>query len=190
MTINLIDRFTWYMCPEFTVSRWSYFTWIALVFEQKCEPALTRMPLQSVLWTRITFMRIRIRLIRYHPDADPDSDFYLMGIRMWIRIRLFLPWCGFGSGSRSKLSSKGSNPWKSAKIGSYPYIFFWLVICQLVRIPIQLINLMLIRIRIFIWGRCGSRLPKWCGSMRIWIHNTDCNIGWYPMHIPDCEQFC
>ncbi len=22
----------------------------------------------------------------YHPDADPDSDFYLMQIRMWIRI--------------------------------------------------------------------------------------------------------
>jgi hypothetical protein len=25
----------------------------------------------------------------YQPDADPDSDYYLMGIRMRMRIRLF-----------------------------------------------------------------------------------------------------
>ncbi len=32
---------------------------------------------QSVLWIRITLMRIRIW--NYHPDADPDSCFFLYG---------------------------------------------------------------------------------------------------------------
>ncbi len=42
------------------------------------------------------------------------------------------------------------------------------VVCKLMRIRIRfrirLITLMQIWIRIFIWGGCGSRLPKWCGS--------------------------
>jgi hypothetical protein len=33
-----------------------------------------------MLWIRITLMQIRIRLI-YHPDADPDSYFFLCGSR-------------------------------------------------------------------------------------------------------------
>jgi hypothetical protein len=61
-----------------------------------------------VLWIRITLMRIRIGLITlmririrffyadptFHPDADPDLD-------------------------PDPSLKKGSNPWKSAKIGSY-----------------------------------------------------------------------
>ncbi len=35
--------------------------------------------------------------------------------------------------------------------------------------------------RIFIWCGCGSGVPKWCGSTRIRIHNTDSRKGtWEP----------
>jgi hypothetical protein len=72
------------------------------------------------------------------------------------------------------LASK--NPWKGAK-NRLIYYTFWLDICKLMRIQIrlqiQLITLMRIRIRIFIRcgseSGCGSRLPKWCGSMQIRI---------------------
>ncbi len=57
----------------------------------------------------------------YHSDADPDSDFYLMRIRIFIwygcgSVSDFSPRCRFWS--RSRLPNKGSNPWKSAQIGS------------------------------------------------------------------------
>ncbi len=50
----------------------------------------------------------------YPPDADTDADFYFVRIRMRTWIRPF---------TRIRIqilaSNKGSNPWKSAKIGSY-----------------------------------------------------------------------
>jgi hypothetical protein len=68
-----------------------------------------------------------------HPDTDQDLIFYLMRIRIplftLMRIRILT-------------SKKGSNPCKSAKIGSYS--IHWLDICKLMRIQIrfriQLIN--------------------------------------------------
>ncbi len=78
------------------------------------------------------------------------------------------------------LSSKSSNPWKSAKRGLHIFHTFWLDICKLMRIRIWInfdadpvFYLMRMRIRM----RIQSRLPKWCrncGSLRIriWIQNT------------------
>ncbi len=67
----------------------------------------------AVLLTRITLMRIRIGLITL--------------MRMRIRIQILA-------------LKKGSNPWKSAKIGSYIFHAFWLDISKFMRIRIQLIN--------------------------------------------------
>ncbi len=70
------------------------------------------------MWLRLTLMRIRIRI----------RLITLMRIRILIMIWCgsgcrfgfdFSPWCGSGSRSRSQLPNKGSDPWKSAKIGSY-----------------------------------------------------------------------
>jgi hypothetical protein len=54
--------------------------------------------MKSLLWIRITLMRIRNQdadlASTYHPDADPDYGFNLMRIRirlftlMWLRIRI------------------------------------------------------------------------------------------------------
>ncbi len=73
-------------------------------------------------------------------------------MRIWIRILLvtlmqilILPfiWCGSGS----KLPNKGSKPWKSVK-DRLIFHTFLLFICKLMRIWIQLITSMRIRIRI------------------------------------------
>ncbi len=137
---------------------------------------------RSVLWIRMTLMWIRMRiriplitlmririlfLFEADPAANPDST--------------FSPWCGPGSGSRIQIlasKKKGSNPLKSAKIGSYS-VHFSLTSANWCG-GIQLIN-------IYadpdadpdpdcIW--CGSRLPKWCRSLRIRmrIHNTDPDV--------------
>ncbi len=89
-----------------------------------------------VLYFRIPLMRVRMRV--------PDTDFYLMPIR----IRLF---------TLMRIRLQGSNPWKSAQIGSYS-IHFALTSADRDRIGIQLINLMRIRIKIlnFIYGGFGS----------------------------------
>ncbi len=68
-------------------------------------------------------------------------------------------WCGFGF--RSQHPKKGSNPWKSAQIGSYA-IHFGLSSAN--------------------WYRSGSSFSLWCGScflfdadtklMGIWIHKA------------------
>ncbi len=126
----------------------------------------------------ITVMRIRIRLIT------------LMRIEMQIWIMIFIwcgsdfsPWCGPGSGSRSKLLNKGSTPWKSAKIGSYS-----------IHYGFSLANLggsgSVFGSSLSLWCGSGSgflfdvdgdpvwgsKLPKWCEFMRIRIYNTGFNI--------------
>ncbi len=96
-------------------------------------------------------MRIRIFICcgsgsDFHPDPDPDPSFQI----------------------KAQTIKKCSN-----RLISHT---FWLFICKLMRI------------RIFIWCKsgcgsriqilicilcgCGSGFPKWCGSMRIRIHNT------------------
>ncbi len=79
-----------------------------------------------VLWIHITLMRIRIFF-----GCGSGSD--------------FSPWCEFGSGSRSRLLNKASNPWKRAQIGSYS-IHFGLSFAN--------------------WCRSSSAysLSLWCGS--------------------------
>jgi hypothetical protein len=84
----------------------------------------------------------------YHPDAYPGSEFYLMRIR--IRLFILMP--------IRQLSNKGSNPWKSAQIGSYSLRFCLSYKLMRLRIWVR------IRILIFIWCGCRSRLAKWCGS--------------------------
>jgi hypothetical protein len=74
----------------------------------------------------------------YHPvadpDVDPDSNFYLMRIRI------------LASKKKAQLLTKCSN--------RLIFNTFWLVICKLMRIRIRfrmdLITLMLIRIRLFV----------------------------------------
>ncbi len=100
----------------------------------------------------------------YHLDADTDSDFFYADPDPTFNLDL-----DPGTGSRSWLLNKGSNPWKSAKIGSYSIHFVlssanWCGSGSGLRI--QVITLMWIRIRIFIW----------CGSMQIRIHNTGLNF--------------
>ncbi len=84
----------------------------------------------AVLWVHITLMRIHMRihwfLFDMDPDVNLDPDFYLMSMR--IRIRLFTLMLLFHT--------------------------FWLVICKLMRIRIhfriQLVTLKRISILIFI----------------------------------------
>ncbi len=144
---------------------------------------------RSVLWSRITLMRIRIR-IRMRIRIQLIT---LMRIRMWIRILIFI-WCGSGfeSGSGSLLDADPypdptfhtdakPDPVPSFQIKA-PNLFkkcwnrlifntYWLVICKIMRIRIrfriQLITLMRIRILIFIW--CGSG----CGSGFLFDANAD-----------------
>ncbi len=54
----------------------------------------------------------------YHPDADPDADFYSMLIWMRMRIQLFTL-----MRIRTQILNNGVNPRKRAKICSY-YIHF------------------------------------------------------------------
>ncbi len=120
---------------------------------------------------RITLMRIRIRLT----------------ILMRMRIMIFI-WCRFGCGY-GFLFDADADPdptfhpdadthpsfqiksWKSAQIDSYSIGTLWLFICTLMRI----------RISWFLFDAdpdahlccgCGSRLSKWCRSMRIRIHKN------------------
>jgi len=90
---------------------------------------------------RIPITLMRIRILILF-DADPDPYFQ----------------------RKAQILKKCSNRLK--------FHTFWLAICKLMQIGIriQLITLMRIRILIFIWCGCGSRLPKW---FRIRIHNTD-----------------
>ncbi len=78
----------------------------------------------------------------------------------WIRITLMRygfdlsSWCGSGS----YLQKKAQTLEKVLKEDHFPYILAW---------HLQI----LMGIRIFIWcgcgSGCGSRLPKWCGKLRI-----------------------
>jgi hypothetical protein len=52
--------------------------------------------------------------LTYHPDADPDIDFFM-------RHRIH-PDADLDPDPDPRFQKKGSNPCKSAKIGSYPYI--------------------------------------------------------------------
>ncbi len=67
----------------------------------------------------------------HHIDADPNPAFYFES----------------GCGSGSLLPNKSSKPWKKCS-NRLMFRTFWLVICKLMRIRIQLITLMRIRIRI------------------------------------------
>ncbi len=123
---------------------------------KECPPSSS----QPVLWIRITLMRILMRIRRsgfwflfdadpdwtLHPDVDLDPD-------------------------PDPDPNKGSNPWKSAKIGTYS-IHFGLSSAS--------------------W--CGSRtgsgssLSLWCGSGNFFLFDADADPDYqndaYPQHCP------
>ncbi len=110
----------------------------------------------------------------FSSDADLDRDFYL--IRMRSRIRLFTMMRMRIRIQIPSFQKKAQTLKKSAQIGSYSIrsgysLSLW---CGSRCGSGSWIYLM--RIRIFIWcgfgSGCGSRWPKWCGSIRIRIHNT------------------
>ncbi len=112
---------------------------------------------------------------RYDNFFSPLSFVAVFGFRSRIFIWCgsgtdFSPWCG--SGSRSLLPNKGSNPWKGARTGSY-YKHFGLSSAKLMRIRIRIWILILIRCG----SGCGSWLPKWCGSGSTTLRSTGTSGG-------------
>jgi len=95
--------------------------------------------------TFLGMYRMRIRDSTYHPDADPDLDFYLMRIRIFYLAKI-----GIRNQMRTRIRPK------PLVKGSNRLIFhtFWLVICKLMLIRVrfwtQIIILKRIRIRNFI----------------------------------------
>ncbi len=183
-SLNICPNISWeicFCCFERGVTSPAQTSFLQLVYGQIFDDDVT---VQSYPWlfSSCFFPVLWIRIISLwcgsgfdlSPWCGPDdSDFLLMRIRirlftqMRIRIRVQII-----------ASKKCSNPWKSAKIGSFHT--FWLDICKLMRIRIRF-RMKLINLDAdphFFWrgcgSECGSRLPKWCGSLRIQIriHNT------------------
>ncbi len=147
----------------------------------------------------------------FHPDTNPDPDPHLhqikIQIRNWIDIKKsestsgsnFSPWNGSGYRSYCSFQIKA----QTLKKCSNRLIFhtFRLVICKFIQIGSgfgsSLSLWCLSRCRSgswflvdedlnhdFIWYGCGSRLSKWCGSMRIWIRM------WIRIHNMDVSARC
>ncbi len=101
----------WSSCRGFIVRRLrrGYVGSPLSLYDVQCRCPLAKLTNPRYkLWIRIRLMRIRIRriLIFVWCGSGCGSGFD------------FSPWCGSGSRSRSQLPNKGSDPWKSAKIGS------------------------------------------------------------------------
>jgi hypothetical protein len=92
---------------------------------------------------------MRIRIPTFHPDADPDPN------------------------PDSSFQNKDSNPWKSAKIGSYSIHFGWSSAkdADLDPVPDPAYHSDADLDFGFLFdsdaGGCGFRLPKWRRSTRI-----------------------
>ncbi len=139
-----------------------------------------------------SFSTVRYQYGQCCGSASPwcGSEFDLAA---WYRSEFDLaPWCGFGSTFRldeelgpdqDPSFKKGSNPWKSAKIGSHhmPGILAWHLQIDADPDPVPDPAYKFLCGSGcgsgFYWCGCGSgcrsRLPKWCGSLRIRIHNTE-----------------
>ncbi len=114
--------------------------------------------------------RIRIRLITlmrrsirgygfwFLFNADPDPDFYLMRIGSTFHPDVD-PSSDLASKKRLIALKKHSN--------RLIFHTFWLVICKLMRADPDH-NFYLMRIRIFIWCGCGSRLPGYQNDAYRW----------------------
>ncbi len=130
------------------------------------------------MWIRI---RIRIRTTGYRYGLVPYSSIQCAQKRTsTLRYPVLT---GTLTLIRIVGPNKGSKPWKSvqnlekvltiSKMCSNRLIFhtFWLAICKLMRIPIQLITLMRIRIQLITLMRIRIRILPF-NLMRIWIRNT------------------
>ncbi len=95
----------------------------------------------------------------YHPDADPDSDFYLMRIRNFFYVNAdptFHP----DADPDSSFQINAQTHEKVLKYAHIPYIFAWhlKLMRMLIRFRIQPITLMRMRIRMRVQGTKMMRI--------------------------------